>query len=391
MAGQRFRIWFGDRAASEDELKRVEEIDVTQEMGAMWEARLRMALCLDANGAWQHWPGDAAEPFSRVRVAIDVGSGRFAPLIDGPLVSIDAALDSQPGRSTATMVVRDDSAFLNRDEEIEAPFEHRSASDIAKELFGRFKKNSKRPYAEQVIQDTRIKDTEAKPETTQRRGTVLQFLQELAYVNNRHAYVLPGEEPGTSIGCFLPDPEGAADLPPLVLIGDGRNLSNASIMQDPNGGERTQAQVLRVDDHGVTSFDTSAEDLGLMRNLPALAADLTPRRLMNPWDSAREDPAAAATAQARRNGYVYKLTSQVIPGGYSGVLTPYQKVRIEAGATPYSGDYLITKVVHRITPSLYTQEFEAKADSVTEVSGAKVAEALGGGLQLSVSACGGIF
>jgi hypothetical protein len=176
-----------------------------------------------------------------------------------------------------------------------------------------------------------------------------------------------------------------------VLIGHGRNLSQASVTQDPNGGERTQAQVLRVDDQGVTTFEASAADLGLMRNLPALPADLTPRRLLNPSDNTREDPTAAATAQARRNGYVYKLASHVIPGCYAGVLTPYQKVRVDAGATPYSGDYLITKVVHRITPSLYTQELEAKTNSVTDVSGAAVAEALGGGLQLSVSASVGIL
>jgi hypothetical protein len=381
MSEQRFRVWFGDRAASEDELRRVEEIEVTQEMDAFWEAHLRMALCLDANGAWLHWPGDTSTPFSRVRVELDIGNGRFAPLIDGPLVSIDAALDSQPGQSTATIVVRDDSAFLNRDEEVDPPFEHRSASDIAEELFGRFEQ----------LRDTRVESTEATPETTTRRGTVLQFLRELATANDRHAYVLPGDEPGASIGCFLPDPEDAAGLPPLVLIGDNRNLSNASVVQDPNGGERTQAQVLRVDDQGVTSFETSAADLGLMRNLPALPADLTPRRLLPPTDNTREDPAAAATAQARRNGYIYKLTSHVIPGCYAGVLTPYQKVRVDAGATPYSGDYLITKVVHRITPSVYSQELEAKTNSVTEVSGAAVAEALGGGLQLSVSASVGIF
>ena len=381
MPEQRFRVWFGDRAASEDELRRIEEIEVTQEMDAFWEAHMRIALCLDANGTWLHWPGDTNTPFSRVRVELDIGNGRFAPLIDGPLVSIDAALDSQPGRSTATMVVRDDSAFLNRDEETEPPFEHRTASEIADELFGRFEQ----------IRDTRIEGTEAAPETTTRRGTVLQFLRDLATASDRHAYVLPGGEPGASIGCFLPDPEGPADLPPLVLIGDGRNLSQASVTQDPNGGERTQAQVLRVDDQGVTTFETSAADLGLMRNLPALPADLTPRRLMNPSDNTREDPTAAATAQAQRNGYVYKLASHVIPGCYAGVLTPYQKVRVDAGATPYSGDYLITKVVHRITPSLYTQELEAKTNSVTEVSGAAVAEALGGGLQLSVSASGGVF
>jgi hypothetical protein len=381
MATQRFRVWFGDRAASADELGRIEEIEVTQEMDAFWEARLRMALCLDANGAWLHWPGERASAFSRVRVELDIGSGRFAPLIDGPLVSIDAGLDALPGRSTATVVVRDDSAFMNRDEEIEPPFEHRSASQIAEEMFGRFEQ----------IQDTRIDATDAAPETTTRRGTVLQFLRELGQANDRHAYVLPGDEPGASIGCFLPDPEGTAGLPPLVLVGDGRNLANASVTEDPDGGERTQAAVLRVDDQGVTSFETSAEDLGLMRNLPAQPADLTPRRLLDPTDNTREDPAAAATAQARRNGYVYKLTSQVIPGCYGTLLSPYQKVRVDAGATPYSGEYLITKVVHRITASVHTQELEAKADSATEVSGAAVAEALGGGLKLAVSAGGGIF
>jgi len=381
MAEQRFRVWFGDRAASEDELARIEEIEVTQEMDAFWEAHLRMALCLDANGTWLHWPGDTSTPFSRVRVEIDIGSGRFAPLIDGPLVSIDASLDSQPGRSAATVVVRDDSAFLNRDEDTEPPFEHRTDSQIAEELFGRFEQ----------IRDTRIEGTEATPEATTRRGTVLQFLRDLAKASDRHAYVLPGDQPGASIGCFLPDPEDPADLPPLVLIGDGRNLSQATVTQDPEGGARTQARVLRVDDQGVTTFETSAADLGLMRNLPAMPADLTPRRLMNPSDNTREDPTAAATAQARRDGYLFKLTSHVIPGCYAGVLTPYQKVRVDAGATPYSGDYLITKVVHHITPSLYSQELEAKTNSVTEVSGAAVAEALGGGLQLSVSASGGIF
>ncbi|AYF90639.1 hypothetical protein D6Z43_27175 [Pseudomonas sp. DY-1] len=381
MAEQRFRVWFGDTAADEDQLRRIEEIEVTQEMDAFWEARLRMVLCLDANGAWLHWPGETSEPFSRVRVELDIGNGRFAPLIDGPLTSIDAALDSQPGRSTATLVVRDDSAFLNRDEETEPPFEHRSASDIAQELFGRFTQ----------LADTRIDSTEATPETTTRRGTVLQFLRELATANDRHAYVLPGDTRGASIGCFLADPTDAADLPPLVMIGNGRNLANASVTQAPEGGERTIAQVLRVDDQGVTHFETSAADLGLMRSLPALPVDLTPRRLLPPAEATSEDPTAAATARARRNGYVFHLSSQVIPGCYGAVLSPYRKVRLDAGATPYSGDYLLTKVVHRITPSLYTQEIEAKADSVSEVSGAAVAEALGGGLQLSISASVGIF
>jgi hypothetical protein len=129
----------------------------------------------------------------------------------------------------------------------------------------------------------------------------------------------------------------------------------------------------------------------LMRDLPAVPADLTPRRLLHPADNTQEDPEAAVSGQARRGGYVYQLSGQVVPGCYAAVLSPYNKVRVDAGATPYSGDYLITKVVHRITPSLYSQQIEAKTDSVSEVSGADVAEALGGGLSISVSASVSIF
>jgi hypothetical protein len=382
MGDTRFRVWFGDRPASEEELARIEEIEVTQEMDAFWEARLRMVLCLDEKGSWLHWPGETAKAFSHVRIELDIGNGRFVPLIDGPLISIDAGLDAQPGRSTATMVVRDDGVFLNRDEVVKPPFENRRHSDIVEEVFDLFKEQIKVP---------RIKATKAILKTTCWRGTAFQFLRELAWLNDRHVYILPGEEPGASIGCFLPDPEGAPDLPPLVMIGDNRSLANATITEEPDGAEITQARVLRADDQDITIFEAGAADLGLMRELPAVPADMTPRRLLPPWDNTAEDPEAAVTARVRRNGYTYRLSGEIVPGCYGAVLTPYLKVRVDAGKTLYSGDYLITQVIHRITPSLYTQRLEAKADSLTEVSGAQVAEALGGGLKLSVSSSVEIF
>ena len=90
-------------------------------------------------------------------------------------------------------------------------------------------------------------------------------------------------------------------------------------------------------------------------------------------------------------GYAYTLASSVIPGCYAAVLSPYVKVKVECGSTPYSGNYLLTKVVHRITPSLYSQTFEARSDGSTEVADAPVAEAPGGGLSVSFSASVGVF
>ena len=381
MGETKFRVWFGSREASEDELARIEEIEVTQEMDKFWEARLRMTMCLDAQGRWQHRPDVVAGPFTRVRVELDPGNGRFVPLIDGPVANFESSLDSQPGRSTATFAVRDDSVFLNREEATEV-FRDKTDSQVADEVL--------RSIGQ--IDDTRIEATPATHPLTTRRGTKLMFLGELARANERRVFVLPGSEPGRSIGCFLPDPEQpTSDLPALRLIGDDRNLSSASIEEDSESPERTRGSTLRLSDGVLTSFDVSASDLRIDGDRPAIAEDLTPLRLLPPADALREDPEAAATGRARDAAYAYKLASSVIPGCYAAVLSPYVKVRVECGSTPYSGNYLLTKVVHRITPSLYSQTFEAKSDGSTDVDDSPVAEAPGGGLSVPFSASVGVF
>ena len=381
MSQVRFRMWLGNAEVSEDDLARVEEIEVTQEIDKFWEARIRMSMCLDAQGRWQHRSDSAAPAFTRARVEIDPGNGAFVPLIDGPVSNVESRLDSKPGRSTATFGVRDDSVFLNRDEGTEV-FENKTDSEIADEVF----------RSADEIDDTRIEATTATNAITSRRGTRLMFLGELARANERRAYVLPGSEPGKSIGCFLPDPLAAeGDLPPLTLIGDDRNLGDATIEEDSESPERTSGSTLRVSDGAVASFETTAADLGVGGDHPAVPADAAPLRLLPPEAATREDPEAAATARARDSGYAYKLVSVVIPGCYAAALVPYVRVHIECGSTPYSGDWLISKVVHRITPSVYTQSFEALGDAATEVSDSPVAEAAGGGLSVSFSASVGVF
>ena len=381
MSAARFRMWLGDAELSEADLARVEEIEVTQEIDKFWEARIRMTLCLDAQGRWQHRGDRTAPAFSRARVEIDPGNGSFVPLIDGPVSNFESHLDSQPGRSTVTFGVRDDSVLLNREEGTEV-FENKSDSQIADEVF----------RSVDAIDDVRIAPTTATHPISSRRGTKLMFLGELARANERRAYVLPGAEPGRSIGCFLPDPRRATgELPPLKLIGDARNLGDATIEEDSESPERSSGRTLRLKDGSFASFETSAADLGIGGDRPAVPADLTPLRLLPPEAALRDDPEAAVSGRARESGYAYKLGSAVIPGCYGAALVPYVRVRIECGSTPYSGDWLIAKVVHRITPSVYTQRFEALGDAATEVPDAPVAEATGGGLSVQFSASVGVF
>lgn len=378
----RFRLWFGSREATLEELARFEEIELTQEVDKFWEARCRMAMFLDAQGRWKHRPDQTAAAFSRMRIALDPGDGVFVALIDGPVTQFDSRLDSQPGRSTATFVVRDDSVLLHRGEDNEV-FRDKRDSEVAEELF----------RAVPSITTVQVTPpTGATHPVTSRRGTRLDLLSRLARANRRRAYVLPGEAPGTSIGCFLADtrvPNPA--WPVLKLIGDDRNLGDATIEEDPDAPERTSARTLRLNDGVLAGFETGAAALGLTGDRPAVPDEAAPLRQLPPEEALREDPEDAVSTRAERAGLAYKLSSSVIPGCCRAVLMPYQMARIECGSTPYSGNYFLTKVVHRITPSVWTTSFEGRRSGATEVADAPTAEVPGGGLSVSFSASVGVF
>ena len=374
-----FRVYFGDRPATEEELGRIEEIVVEQEMDMAWEARLRFYLCTDENGRLCHGAEEFAQPFSRVRVEIGAGSA-FTALIDGPVAGYDTALDSQPGRSSVSIVVRDDSVLMNR-EERSTVYENRSDDAIAREVFGEFPE----------IASTRIESPGGARPSVVQRGTAIQFLRELARPHEYHAYVTPGDSPGQSVGCFLPDPAEPGMLPPLVLLGADRNLAEISVAEESEGPELSRAHTLRIADQEVVTAEISMQDLALMRPLPPL--DSAPAtRLVPPEENDREDVDQRARGQARRRSYAFRVTGKVVPGCYGGILAPYERIAVRAGSTGLSGDWLLTKVTHTITPDLYTQEFEAKADSREEPEAAAAGALAGaGGLSVEFSASLSIF
>jgi hypothetical protein len=351
-------MFFGGNSATRAQLEQVEEIVVDQEMDMAWEARLRFSLCLDDTGQWKNFPRDFAQPFSRVRVELTSDGSTWTPLIDGPVASYDAAIDSQPGRSEVSLVVHDDSVLMDREETVEV-YEQRTDDDIAREVFSAFLTGTPR------IQSV----TGAAPPTTVRRGTAIQFVRNLARANNYRAYVLPGDQPGESIGCFIPDPTSASTLPALTLFGATRSLIDVAIEENSDAPQRTHARTLRISDQQVVSIDTHVQDADLIRPLPPISDDASAIRMVRPEDNRREDPEPGARAATARSAFAYRARAKVVAACYTTPLTPYQRVTVRAGPLPYSGDWLLRKVTHRISPNIYTQEIEALCNSQSSTSG----------------------
>jgi len=347
---QKFRMYFGKRPATQEELSHVEEITVEQAMDMAWQATIKIFLCLDEKGKWSHLEDDFMRSFERVRVELQLGTSSWVPLIDGPIVERHADMDSEPGRSTITLTVNDDSVLLNREEDVH---ESTSPNDskIARVLFGKV-----REIAKKDIESTSDRTGTGRPKPMQ-RGTAMRQLRRLADRHGFHAFVLPGDKPGESIGCFRPDPTRSEGLPELVLLGADRNLSSFQVTDDAQGPTRFRARYLRIKDKHIVPGKSPLQPQGQ-----------TATQLLSPARNSEDDPDRAIQAATHQESYSIRATGSVLPGGYAGVLRPYQIVSIRAGPAKSSGNYLLTKATHRITPSLYTQKFEAKRNGVEETN-----------------------
>ena len=358
-AAQKFRMFFGERPATVDELAHVEEITVEQEMDTAWQATIKMFLCLDERGHWAHTQDDFLQSLRRVRVELQLGERPWVPLIDGPIVGRDTDMDSQPGRSQITLTVQDDTAFLNREAAVDVR-EGQSDDQVARDLFRQVPS-----IAEQRI-ETPPASADRLPPARVRRGTAMQQLRALARQHEFHAFVLPGTRVGRSIGCFLPDPSTIEGLPELVLLGGDRNLSNLQVTEETQTPTRFRARTLSISDKQIVSRTSRFQDLDLLGPRAAQPASEAGTHVLAADENNEDDPDRAVQAATRRASYSLRTTGRVIPGCYRGVLRPYQLVAIRAGTTALSGTYLLTKATHRITPSVYTQEFNAKRNGVEQ-------------------------
>jgi hypothetical protein len=364
------RMFFDNDPADQERLDKFEEIVVEQEVDMMWEARLKMPVRADGAGHWEGEDESFVQPFTRVRVEVHVGEGAFVPLIDGPITEVFAPRDSQPGQSSVTLVVHDDSVLLDREESV-ALYEGMTDSDIARQLFG-----------DVLTGPPDIEDAPAQPDNPSnvvvRRGTRMQLLRTLARRHGMHAYVLPGDNPGQSVGSFKTFPTAAdPDLPTLVLLGEGRNLARFEARRNARGPANVRAATVSVKDKRVITSSAAPSDATLMGDAPAVAAGSdTPTRILPPGQNDVVDLDSRTRGAASNLSLASEATGRVLPSCYGGVLRPYRVVPVNVSDSNLSVNYLITQVRHTLNRSLYEQSFTARSNAVSTAPGGPQASAI---------------
>ena len=355
-----FKIFFEGQAATADQLDKVDEIVVDQAVDKAWEARLKIPVCVNNDGKWEGEQEAWMKAFTRIRVEVNPGDGKFVPLIDGPVIGFDSARSAQPGKSVVTVVVHDDSALLNRQAKVEVK-QGQTDSDLARQIF----------VAAQLGGPPEIEDTPPQPDpknaASVQRGTPMQYLRELARRNpNWHAYVLPGKLPAQSIGCFKQFPKETDGLPDMSLLGLNRNIETFNVNNKAHGPSTVQAAALGLDHGAIKTSTSSYRDATLMGDQPPDAATTNQAtQMLPPGQSDRVDLDHATKGAATESGFSLEAKGIVVPFCYPAVLSPYRWVLVKISDSQYSTKYLITQVTHTLTRSIYKQSFSMKGNGVS--------------------------
>jgi hypothetical protein len=363
MGAVEFKMFFDGAGATAEQLDKVDEIVVDQAIDRAWEARLKIPVCVNNDGKWEGEEEAWMKAFTRIRVEVNCGDGKFVPLIDGPVVGFDSARSALPGKSVVTVVVHDDSALLNREAKVEVK-SRKTDSDLARQIF------LDSPLG--GVPDVDTTPQQPDPDgAAVRRGTPMQYLRELARRNHDfHAYVLPGKKPSQSIGCFKQFPKDTDGLPDMKLLGADRNIETFNVNNKAQNPSTVQAATLSIAHDAVKASTASFRDATLMGDQSPDASNTNQAtRLLPPGQSDRVDLDQATKGAAAESGFSLEATGSIVPFCYPAVLSPYRLVVVKISDSQYSTKYLISQVTHTLTRSIYTQSFSMKGNAVTAAAG----------------------
>jgi hypothetical protein len=271
-------------------------------------------------------------------------------------------MTGDPGQSSITVRVQDDTDELERDRAPRTFGAERTLPEVVRELIG------DRTHLEEAHIDEPEETPEerhAPNELTMGGGTsVYDYLRGLADDNGKYIYVLPGARGGRSQLHFrrLPEPSGDR-APELILAGPERNIESLDFSTSSNRPGRAVSRSINIRERTVeTRTVTLSNRTGAGSEVGAdeeIEVHLTPRQI------AAVGPDQAAAATLERLGYVIRGDGAVEGRCYAGVLQPYSYVDVRGVNQRLSGTCLIYSVTHRLSRAGYRQDFTLWRNTLT--------------------------
>jgi hypothetical protein len=301
--------------------------------------------------------------FSRVVVGVVLGAIPTV-LINGVITHHELAPSHVPGESTLTITGRDMSVMMDLEERNES---YKNTPDflIAAKVVTRYAKFGVSPPIPTPTPDVPIELFRV----PQQAETDLQFLNRLARRNGFVFHINPVSV-GLSRAVFAPELRIPSLSPALTMDSiTGDNVESLHFSHDGLAPVKADVSFLEPISKSVIPIPSPPS-----LRLPPLVARPTPaRRVVNPRNSAQENPAGAfARASAVVNNAPESVTGtgEVDSVRYGSVLQARQLVGVRGVGLSYDGFYYLRQVKHHIEigeNNSYSQSFVMTREGTTSL------------------------
>jgi phage protein D len=332
------------------------EVEDHAEMADM--VRLSVAIAIrDGCGSWNVVDENTFKRLTKLRINVNVGSGKTEPLIEAYVIETNADFANQPGQSVLNVVAMEPTAKMNLKEKVR-PWPNMADSDIAEQIFRDCKFNTDNIDQTQPTRDEN-------DHTEMQRGTDIQFLQRLAQRNGFEIYVELNPETGVVEGHFhaprlQQDPQGVLS----VNMGSATNVNSFHARFDMV--QPATAQAHNVDIHSSeqqTGQSDSQEDkpLGSASTVPTG----NPRQVLISGTGLSDtgELQTAAQAEVDRTSWAITAEGEVNTVAYGDVLRAKRPVLVRGAGRQFSGIYYVERVLHSFTGDGYTQQFSLRRNA----------------------------
>ncbi len=359
MAQVAYTLYIDDKPAAPELIDVIQRLEVEDHADMADMVRLSVAISIkDGCGSWNVVDQSIFQRLSKLRVNVNVGSGKTEPLIEAYVIETNADFANQPGQSILNVVAMEPTVLMNL-KEVVHPWPNMADSDIAEEIF------TSPAYRFGTDIDPTQPSRDENDHTEIQRGTDIQFLQALAHRNGYECYVEMNPAKGVVEGHFhkprlQQPPQGVLS----VNMGDATNVNSFHARFDmlkPTTASAKNVDVHSKDAQSADSDSTADKSLG---TTSTVSTDDSRQVLLSGTGlSDTGELQTAAQAEVDRSSWAITAEGEVNTVAYGDVLRAKRPVMVRGAGLQFSGTYYVERVLHSFTGDGYSQQFSLRRNA----------------------------
>lgn len=352
-----YTLLIDDQPASADLLNVIQQIEIEDHAEMADIMRLSVAISVkDGCSGWNVVDDDVFHRLAKIRVNVNVASGKTEPLLEAYVTETNADFANQPGQSVLYVVAMEPTILMHLQETVR-DWPNTADSDVAEQIF--------KKYGFDAVVDQTQPSWQENDYTTMQRGTDIQFLQALAKRNGYECYVELNPNSGAVEGHFhLPLVQEVPQGVLSVNMGDATNVNSFRARYDAIGPATAKASNIDIESKDDQSTDVDQQALTELGSSTTLPAD-NPRvvLLSGTGLSSTAELQTAAQAEVDRSSWAITADGELNTVAYGDVLRAKRSVLVRGAGLQFSGTYYVERVTHTINGDGYMQQFSLRRNA----------------------------